>query len=102
MGLLGLHKGDREGARDVKESYWVDDKTSLQTVCKLAEREYIVNGFCRMPGMNWKGTYPSRWTQGVIDVEEADCIFHRTSLEGRVDASCLGHDCGLLFVCDRR
>ena len=51
--------------------------------------------------MNWKGTYPSHWTQGVIDVKEADCILHRTGHEGRVDASCLDHDCGLLFVCDR-
>jgi hypothetical protein len=77
-------------------------RLSLQTFCNLEGREYIENGFCRVQGMNWKGTYPSSWTQGVIDVEEADCIFHRTGLEGRVDASCLGHNCGLLFVCDRR
>jgi hypothetical protein len=37
-------------------------RLSLQTLCKLEEREYIVNGFCRELGMNWKSTYPSRWT----------------------------------------
>jgi hypothetical protein len=26
----------------------------LQALCKLEEREYVVNGFCRVPGMNWK------------------------------------------------
>jgi hypothetical protein len=57
-------------------------RPSLQTLCKLEEREYVVNGFCRVPGMNWKGTYPSRWTQGAIDVEEVNYIFHRTCLEG--------------------
>ena len=39
-----------------------------------------------------KGAYAPRGSQGAIDVEEADCVFDGTSLEGRVDGCCFGHD----------